>query len=87
MVTSHDPEDPSMRKDIAALRELYGSETIHRMGWIKGTINPADALTKRGAACTLEVLQAMLNNGALGLTLSSQFSQNSVESDLPPCDE
>ena len=29
MVTSHDPQDLSMWKDIAGLRELYGTETIH----------------------------------------------------------
>ena len=34
MVTSQDPHDLSMRRDIAALLELYGTETIHSMRWI-----------------------------------------------------
>ena len=78
MVTTHDPEDLSMRKDITALRELYGSEIIHRMRWIKGSKNPADSLTKRGATTTFAVLAAMYTNSTLGLTLSSRYSQNIV---------
>ena len=84
MVTSHDPHDLSMRKDIAALRELYGTEVIHSMRWIKGTRNPADALTKRGAKGTAEVLKSMYTDGRLGLTLSPNYSQNCKQSDEMP---
>eukprot|EP00172_Hildenbrandia_rubra_P000017 Plantae.Rhodophyta-Hildenbrandia_rubra.ctg10078.p1 GENE.Plantae.Rhodophyta-Hildenbrandia_rubra.ctg10078~~Plantae.Rhodophyta-Hildenbrandia_rubra.ctg10078.p1 ORF type:complete len:100 (-),score=16.24 Plantae.Rhodophyta-Hildenbrandia_rubra.ctg10078:7-267(-) len=84
MVTTHDPHDLSMMKDITGLRELYGSETIHRMRWIKGTKNPADALTKRGAIGTGAALKAMSNDGQLGLTLSSEYSQNNTESNKMP---
>ena len=83
MVTTRDPTDLSMRRDITGLRELYGSEHIHKMRWIKGTKNPADALTKRNAVKTGAVLTSMLSDGRLGLCLSAKYSQNSQDSGLP----
>eukprot|EP00172_Hildenbrandia_rubra_P000927 Plantae.Rhodophyta-Hildenbrandia_rubra.ctg1524.p1 GENE.Plantae.Rhodophyta-Hildenbrandia_rubra.ctg1524~~Plantae.Rhodophyta-Hildenbrandia_rubra.ctg1524.p1 ORF type:complete len:189 (+),score=19.06 Plantae.Rhodophyta-Hildenbrandia_rubra.ctg1524:576-1142(+) len=84
MVTSHDPTDLSMRRDIAGLRELYDLQTMHRMRWIKGARNPADALTKRGARGTAEMLKKMRSDGKLGLTLVSEYSQNAKQSDEAP---
>lgn len=33
--------------DVAALRESYAKGELHRIGWIPGLANPADALTKQ----------------------------------------
>jgi Reverse transcriptase (RNA-dependent DNA polymerase) len=83
MVTSHDPVDLSMRRDVVGIRDLYGAEIIHTMRWIAGTSNPADPMTKANTLGTRDVLCVMLNNGLLGLTMISKFAQNSIQSDLP----
>ena len=84
MATSDEPDNLSLRKDIAGLRELYGTEVIHRIRWIEGTRNSTDSLTKRGAKATADVLKSMYNDGRLGLTLSSTYAQNSRQSEEIP---
>lgn len=78
----HDPADLSMERDAAdlELRELLGAEAIHRRRWAKSERSPLDALRKRGARFAAELLKAMRSDGALGLTLTSDYSRNSKES-------
>jgi hypothetical protein len=84
LVTSHDPQDLSMRRDITGLRDLYGSEVVHTMRWLKETLNPSDTLTKPFTTTTREVLNTMLNDSFLRLQLFAGLSQNEHQSNLPP---
>ena len=54
-----------MRSDAALLRHEHESGKIETLCWIKGKLNPADPLTKRGASSATEVLQDWMVTGRL----------------------
>lgn len=64
ITTLHEGHEYRLRPTVARMRDSYESGEIHRLQWIRGLLNIADALTKRNLA-TYKLLNLVLVRGSL----------------------
>ena len=82
ITTQHEAKDFRLRQAVSSLRERYELGDISTLRWIAGKANPADALTKRGAA-TAELLSSMCAKGRLPVNF--QHGMTSAIAKTPSC--
>ena len=63
--TSNEQIDRSIRREVVDLRRLYEKKKINAVGWLKGTQNSADALTKRESVDTKDILKELMSQGII----------------------
>lgn len=73
--------------DIRAAREAYESQEISDVGWIRGSDNPADGLTKPGRC---EALENILDRGLVNIPVQqwvvrTALNKTSSGETYPPC--
>lgn len=75
--------------DIYALRQSYADGELDQIGWIPGTSNPADALTKINS-CTTSPLQHLMTSNKLHIDpigwASISTEKNSRTASQPTCE-
>lgn len=76
ITTLHEGKDFRLRPTVQRLRNSFDSRELDFMKWIPGTINPADALTKRNPETT-KLLNEMTSTGVVCIDIHSGYSLNS----------
>lgn len=76
ITTLHEGKDFRLRPTVQRMRNSFDSCELDFMRWIAGTINPADALTKRNPDTT-RLLNKLVARGILCIDLESGYSRNS----------
>jgi len=72
----HEGKDFRLRPTVQRIRNSFDSQELDFMRWVAGTINPADALTKRNPGTT-KLLNEMVSQGIVCMDLRSGFVHNS----------
>lgn len=74
LTTQRNSVDRSVRGDVNCIRFMFETE-LHTMGWIRGSVNPADIGTKPNSPLTSAVI-LMLATGRIQIDLSSCEKQS-----------
>lgn len=77
ITTLHEGKDFRLRPTVQRIRNSFDSKELDFMRWIPGTINPADALTKRSPE-TRKLLNELLAGGTICMDLDSGYVHNSA---------
>lgn len=81
MSTQRNSIDKAIRSDIGALRYEFETQVVNRISWIPGSINIADALTKRDSVLK-DALLLLMFTGQLKVDLDKKIEDTVSEKNL-----